>query len=84
MSLLDPTSDSLFAPLSSLDKPLGLSRRPAAAIQGQRATPRLSPREMIDLLFRHRAKARMAALPRVQVSLSVYTPSGRPAVLMSL
>ncbi len=84
MSLLDPTSDSLFAPLSSLDQPLGLSRRPAVAQASQRATPRLSPREMIDLLFRHRAKARMAALPRVQISLSVYTPSGRPAVLMSL
>lgn len=84
MSLLDPTGESLFAPLSSLDQPLGLGRRQAAATSGPRLAPRLSPREMIELLFRHRAKTRMAALPRVKVSLSVYTPSGRSAVQMSL
>jgi hypothetical protein len=84
MSLLDPTGDGLFAPLSSLDKPLGLDRRTTSSRDAQRATPRLNPRDMLDLLFRHRAKARLAAMPRVRVSLSVFTPSGRPAVQMSL
>jgi hypothetical protein len=45
---------------------------------------RLTPQDLVSLLFRQRARARIAALPRVSVSVSVFTPSGRPAVQISL
>ena len=45
---------------------------------------RLKPQDLVGLLIRHRARARRAALPRVSVSISVFTPSGRPAVEISL
>jgi hypothetical protein len=48
------------------------------------ARPRLKPQDLVGLLLRHRARARRAALPRVEISLSVFTPSGRPAVEISL
>lgn len=46
--------------------------------------PKLTPQDLVSLLFRQRARARIAALPRVSVSISVFTPSGRPAVQISL
>lgn len=46
--------------------------------------PKLTPQDLVSLLFRQRARARIAALPRVSVSVSVFTPSGRPAVQISL
>lgn len=87
-SLLDPAGESLFEPHSSAPA----IAPPRAGLKGRKLqdgltgslVPRLSPRDMIDLLFRHRTKARMAAMPRVRISLSVFTPSGRPAVQMSL
>lgn len=51
---------------------------------GRAARPRLSPQDLVGLLFRQRARARNAALPRVRVSVSVFAPSGRPAVQISL
>ena len=48
------------------------------------ARPRLKPQDLVGLLMRHRARARRAALPRVAVTISVFTPAGRPAVQISL
>ncbi len=48
------------------------------------ARPRLKPQDLVGLLLRHRARARRAALPRVTVTLSVFTPAGRPAVEICL
>ena len=48
------------------------------------ARPRLKPQDLVGLLLRHRARARRAALPRVAVTLSVFTPAGRPAVEICL
>lgn len=45
---------------------------------------KLSPQDLVAMLFRQRARARQAALPRVTVHVSVFTPSGRPAVQISL
>jgi hypothetical protein len=46
--------------------------------------PKLTPQDLVSLLFRQRARARIAALPRVSVKVSVFAPSGRPAVQISL
>jgi hypothetical protein len=48
------------------------------------ARPRLKPQDLVGLLLRHRARARRAALPRVAVTISVFTPAGRPAVEICL
>lgn len=42
------------------------------------------PQDLVAMLFRQRARARLAALPRVMVHVSVFTPAGRPAVQISL
>ena len=46
--------------------------------------PRLKPQDLVGLLLRHRARARRAALPRVSVTVCVFTPAGRPAVEICL
>lgn len=48
------------------------------------ARPRLKPQDLVGLLLRHRARSRRATLPRVSVTISVFTPAGRPAVEISL
>ena len=48
------------------------------------ARPLLKPQDLVGLLLRHRARARRAALPRVTVTISVFTPAGRPAVEICL
>ncbi|MBL8575562.1 MAG: hypothetical protein JNM13_17930 [Hyphomicrobiaceae bacterium] len=41
-------------------------------------------KQLMGLIKAHHARARRAAQPKCSVLLSVYTPSGRPAVLLSL
>ena len=48
------------------------------------ARTRLKPQDLVGLLFRHRARLRLSARPRVGVRLSVFTPSGKPAVEIRL
>ena len=45
---------------------------------------RLHAQDLISLLFRHRARLRPTARPRVRISLSVFTPAGKPAVEIRL
>jgi hypothetical protein len=48
------------------------------------ARARLKPQDLVGFLFRHYARMRMSARPRVAVSLSVFTPAGKPAIKISL
>ena len=44
------------------------------------ARPRLQAKDLIGLLFRHFAAGRRSSLPRIRVTLRVFTPAGLPAV----
>ena len=48
------------------------------------ARSRLKPQDLVGFIFRHYARLRMSARPRVSISLSVFTPAGKPAVKISL
>ena len=48
------------------------------------ARSRLKPQDLVGFIFRHYARMRMSARPRVTVSLSVFTPAGKPAIKISL
>ena len=50
---------------------------------GRGLRARLKPKDLIGFLFGHRATRSRAALPRTRISLSVFTPGGRPAVEIS-
>jgi hypothetical protein len=63
---------------NALEQPLG------QRLFARSTRPRFTPQDLVSLLFRQRARARIAALPRVSISVSVFTPSGRPAVQISL
>ena len=54
----------------------------SAHIVGTR--PRLKAQDLVGLLFRHRARLRASARPRVSVTVSVFTPTGKPAVEIRL
>ena len=45
-----------------------------------RARSRLQAKDLIGLLFRHFAARRRATRPRCRISLTVFTPTGLPAV----
>ena len=48
------------------------------------ARSRLKPQDLVGFIFRHYARLRMSARPRVSISLSVFTPAGKPAIKISL
>ena len=48
------------------------------------ARTRLKPQDLVGFLFRHYARLRMSARPRVTISLSVFTPAGKPAIKIRL
>ena len=48
------------------------------------ARTRLKPQDLVGFLFRHYARLRMSARPRVSITMSVFTPAGKPAVKISL
>jgi hypothetical protein len=61
----------------------------ATALRGAPATPgkgfaaKLRPHELIALLTHHYNRVRARNLPRVRTTISVVTPAGRPAVVIS-
>ncbi len=61
-----------------------LHERPVGRPDLLSGRPALKPQDLVRLLLRHRPWLRRAARPRVAISLSVYTPTGRPAVEISL
>ncbi len=48
------------------------------------ARTRLKPQDLIGFFFRHYARLRMGTRPRVTISLSVFTPAGKPAIKIRL
>lgn len=40
----------------------------------------LKPQDLVSFLLRHRAVLKIGPAPEVRVALSVFTPSGKPAV----
>ncbi len=54
--------------------------RPAHRVN---ARSRLKPQNLVGFLFGHRARLRVSA-PRVSVMVSVFTPTGKPAVEIRL
>ena len=61
-----------------------LDERPVGLADRLLARPRLKPKDVVSLLFGHRARLARAIQPRVAIRLSVLTPSGKPAVQISL
>ena len=61
-----------------------LHQRPMGLADRLLVSPRLKPQEVISLLFGHRARLAHAIQPRVTIRLSVRTPSGKPAIQISL
>ena len=61
-----------------------LDQRPMRLSDLVEARSRLKPQDLVGFIFRHYARLRMAARPRVTVSLSVFTPAGKPAIKIRL
>lgn len=61
-----------------------LHERPVGRPDLLSGRPALKPQDLVRLLLRHRPWLKRTARPRVSISLSVYTPTGRPAVEISL
>jgi hypothetical protein len=67
------------------------TRKPAARMAGAPAAPvertglaaRLRPHELIAMLTHHYTRVRARSLPRVKTTLSVATPRGKQAVIIS-
>ena len=53
---------------------------PVGPADGLGLRARLKPQDLVRLLLRHRAALNIGPRPRVSVALSVFTPSGKPAV----
>ncbi len=61
-----------------------LHQRPMRFSDLIEARTRLKPKDLIGFFFRHYARLRMSARPRVTISLSVFTPAGKPAIKIRL
>ncbi len=61
-----------------------LHQRPMRLSDLVEARTRLKPQDLVGFLFRHYARLRVSARPRVTISLSVFTPTGKPAIKISL
>ena len=61
-----------------------LHQRPVRFADLVDARSRLKPQDLVGFVFRHYARMRMSARPRVSISLSVFTPAGKPAIKISL
>ena len=81
LGLVDASGKAAGAPGIRVD---ALHQGPVGFADRVLARPRLKPQDIVGLLLRHRARARRAALPRVVITLSVFTPAGRPAVEICL
>lgn len=81
LGLVDPSGKPAGSAGIRMD---ALHQAPMGIADRLLARPRLKPQDLVGLLVRHRARARRAALPRVAVTISVFTPAGRPAVEICL
>lgn len=81
LGLVDAGGKPATAPGIRVD---ALHQGPVGLADRLLARPRLKPQDLVGLLLLHRARARRAALPRVAVTICVFTPAGRPAVEISL
>ena len=61
-----------------------LHQRPIRLSDLVEARTRLKPQDLVGFLLRHYARRRVGARPRVAITLSVFTPAGKPAVKISL
>jgi hypothetical protein len=61
-----------------------LHQRPIRFLDLVEARARLKPQDLVSLILRHYARLRVNPRPRVAISLSVFTPSGKPAIQISL
>ena len=61
-----------------------LHQRPIRLSDLVEARTRLKPQDLVGFLLRHYARMRVGARPRVAISLSVFTPAGKPAIKISL
>lgn len=76
-SLVDPHSEVRRPSLIGMQS---FYKRPVRSPDFGLARPRFKPQDFIGLLFRHRARLKMSAQPRVHVEISVFTPTGEPAI----
>ena len=61
-----------------------LHQRPIRLSDLVEARTRLKPQDLVGFLLRHYSRMRVGARPRVAITLSVFTPAGKPAVKISL
>ena len=57
-----------------------LHQAPVSGPDVVRSRSWLKPQDLVSFLLRHRAVLKIGPAPLVRVSLSVFTPSGKPAV----
>jgi hypothetical protein len=63
--------------------PVGVKRLDEAPVSGPdlvRSRSWLKPQDLVRFLMRHRAVLKIGPIPEVRTSLSVFTPTGKPAV----
>ena len=80
-SLIHPGREIRRPPLVGMEF---LHQRPIRFLDLVDARARLKPQDLVGFIFRHYARMRLSSRPRVTVSLSVFTPSGKPAIKISL
>ncbi len=66
------------------EKPAPTGRQPLRLSDLLRARPAVKTRDLITMLLGIGARARRSSMPRVHIKLRVYTPTGKPAVRISL
>ena len=81
LGLIDPRREVRRPPLVGVEL---LHQRPVSLADLVDARTRLKPQDLVGLLLRHRAWRRVADRPRVAISVSVFTPAGKPAVEIGL
>ena len=79
--LVDPSGEVRRPPLVGVQF---LHQRAVRFSDLVEARARLKPQDLIGFFFRHYARLRMSARPRVTISLSVFTPAGKPAIKIRL
>lgn len=80
LGLVDAGREPRRAPLVGVQF---LHERSVRVPNGPLIRPRLKAKDLVGLLFGHRARSRRAAQPRTRIALSVFTPAGVPAVKIS-
>ncbi len=81
LGLVDPRREVRRAPLVGMEF---LHERAVGGSDLLRRGAGLKAKDLIGLLLRHYSRPRASVAPRVSVRLSVFTPSGKPAVEIRL